>query len=638
MTELYIDGTAVVLPREFSIQVKRENPLFTKNGEYTYDITLSLRNPTNAALYSHLNRLNSTEWPALNRRAVLVADNRTYINGTEVITAWTDDSVTLQLVGGNSELNYIAGGDATIGSLVQMKQVHIELDRVEAKELIAATYPETEWTLTTVQAETGDSAVVYNPWMPDITGQYIDESLTLAEGKYLPQPFLCAYLKDMFRAMGYELTYNQLEDTEYKHLVICNTVSEEWNKILEGWKVVDFLDQVEKLFNATFVIDNRKKTASLVLNNSYYNGAQTAHVTAVVDDYEAEMEEDNDAVDYNVERLSYKLPSTDFWKVQCLEDTYLQHTDAVTIPATYNPGDPVAVRVSGYMDDYEAENGSAEDVLFYDVLTELYWMRHTFDVTLPNGRPSTEVRLAAMDAFAPLNRNASEDTANELDILPAGMEVHDAQGTYNGLPLHIYYHKAVVEASGDSTDEEEETDTDPLSVIKDWSYSDPRAETVCLAFYKGLTESTYHINQGDRGQTALVPSLAIDTLMLYGDMKTSGNFQSTGLTDGLRFRDLNRNFYQGAYDIDLQRAVKLSSYDPNIYPPSALFELNNRRYVCREIEYTLDADGRKGAWTGTFYPIHLDGTATDPRWILADGRWRDNGVWLDNGRWLDDPV
>lgn len=42
MTELYIDGTSVVLPADFSTSVKRENPFFTKNGEYTYDITLQL--------------------------------------------------------------------------------------------------------------------------------------------------------------------------------------------------------------------------------------------------------------------------------------------------------------------------------------------------------------------------------------------------------------------------------------------------------------------------------------------------------------------------------------------------------------------------------------------------------------------
>ena len=47
MTELYIDGTSVVLPADLSTSVKRENPFFTKNGEYTYDITLQLSNSIN---------------------------------------------------------------------------------------------------------------------------------------------------------------------------------------------------------------------------------------------------------------------------------------------------------------------------------------------------------------------------------------------------------------------------------------------------------------------------------------------------------------------------------------------------------------------------------------------------------------
>ena len=95
MTELYIDGVSAVLPKDFSVQVKRENPLFTKNGEYTYDITLPLTNATNANLYKHLNRLNSVQEVATKRHAVLLADNRVYCNGTEVITGWTDDTVSM---------------------------------------------------------------------------------------------------------------------------------------------------------------------------------------------------------------------------------------------------------------------------------------------------------------------------------------------------------------------------------------------------------------------------------------------------------------------------------------------------------------------------------------------------------------
>ena len=117
MTELFIDGISAVLGKDFNIQVKRENPLFTKNGEYTYDITLPLDNATNADLYRHLNRLNSTQAVATNRRAVLVADNRVYCNGTEIITGWTEDTVSIQIASGNSELNWLIGADLQISFL-----------------------------------------------------------------------------------------------------------------------------------------------------------------------------------------------------------------------------------------------------------------------------------------------------------------------------------------------------------------------------------------------------------------------------------------------------------------------------------------------------------------------------------------
>lgn len=67
-----------------------------------------------------------------------------------------------------------------------------------------------------------------------------------------------------------------------------------------------------------------------------------------------------------------------------------------------------------------------------------------------------------------------------------------------------------------------------------------------------------------------------------------------------------------------------------------IFEIANRRYVCKEMEYTLDANGRKGPWKGTFCRINISDTEADARWILSDGKWRDGGVWLDNGRWLDE--
>ena len=103
----------------------------------------------------------------------------------------------------------------------------------------------------------------------------------------------------------------------------------------------------------------------------------------------------------------------------------------------------------------------------------------------------------------------------------------------------------------------------------------------------------------------------------------------------LALKALNKLFYEGQYDIDFDKAIKIQTHDPNVYDTRSVFEIRNKRYICKDMEFTLDANGRKGAWTGTFYPIHISDTEADARWILTDGKWRDGGVWLDNGRWLD---
>ena len=131
------------MPAEFSVSVKRENPFFTKNGEYTYEITLSLVNPTNVALYGFLSRINSVADIKEKRSAVLIADNRVYCNGTEVITGWTDKEVNVQIVSGNSELNYFIGSDELISTLTSMPESDpMSSDRGASFNYITKRYPE----------------------------------------------------------------------------------------------------------------------------------------------------------------------------------------------------------------------------------------------------------------------------------------------------------------------------------------------------------------------------------------------------------------------------------------------------------------------------------------------------------------
>ena len=157
MIELLIDGMPVVLPEDFDLTMIEENVYLTKKGEYSLDLTLSLDNPTNARIYKHIHRPNSNT-TIKDRKAILIADNRVYINGVEAITEYTNRSVTIQLLSGNSELNFL-GSDKKVREL-DLGSMPAFVDgpyasRDVVRPLLYKKYPETNFVYTTVKNSDG---------------------------------------------------------------------------------------------------------------------------------------------------------------------------------------------------------------------------------------------------------------------------------------------------------------------------------------------------------------------------------------------------------------------------------------------------------------------------------------------------
>ena len=616
MTELFIDGVSAVLPKDFSVAVKRENPMFTRNGEYTYDITLPLTNPTNAKLYEHLNRLNSVTEVKSERTAILRADNRVYCNGTEIITGWTDDTVSIQIASGNSELNYFIGADKKIEEL-KMRQTTVPTAASGRQTYITSTYPDVDYCLAPVFNQTDEK--MYNNWY--LSSDTDDTPQQDSSSVYIPQPYLIPFIEDVLSALGYTLTTNQLSDTVFKDLYLCHAWNtDKWNEMLPGWTVLDFLTQIEQLFDAVFVVDNKTKSAAFLFRGQYLAGADTAHVKRVADVYEAEVEEEPDIEDMAQANVSYNLPEDEFWQFACLSEEIKNTYPHETIPEDYQPeGD------SGVLSSWFADTAHRNAIYTYPSNGRDYIFDSEITV---NER--TVIKYLMVDQFANLVReNGVTDV--ELDIMPVtlrGVPLYQVQT--DGEPVGVV--TSYLPSVGEGNDSDEEAPATLAEAIREGVSSSSSKSELRLAFYSGLTNI-----YGWSRDPYKYPVPYIDSYRIRET--TAGSFSGYTTTNSvgasLSLETLDQLIYQSSYDIDYNHGIKLSSYDPNVYDPMAVFEIRNKRYVCKEIEYTLDANGRKGAWTGTFYPIKLSDTEADLRWILADGKWRDGGVWLDNGRWLD---
>lgn len=624
MTELFIDGVSVPLPKNFAVAVKRENPYFTKNGEYTYDITLSLQERTVAELYGHLNRLNNTKEVPQKRTAILKADNRVYCHGTEIVTGWNETEVNIQIASGNSELNYVIGSDLQL-SFLKMKTTYVNTTNFDC---IEKHYPEMEYAAIPVyDRQTGLCA---NPWcyfdMND------DGKYELGMGNslhYYPMPYLCSYLEELFRALGYSVTTNQIKDTIFCDLLLIHTeATSTWNEMFPGWSVGDFLGEVEKLLNVSFLVNNKRRTVDIVLNAAFYNGGETVHVREVEDAYEVEIEDAPEVLQLRQANISYELPNSPKWNRHRIPSAMAAQMKQETIPATFSTSDipQGTVALTRWAQWFAKPSKQREDVLFTDSLdgTKLIYVKSLMEL---GGVYAYEV----VDQLADLTREGATDTIS-LKIRPVEMS------TECEVPLYGSKHNqvdmatpsmATVDSSNfeqEATTESEEGSGSYFDQLAAKAYTDENGgdSTLMLAFYRGLQEIS----------GLQLPAYPRPYTLQYETVISS--VASNTIGQSLSLKTLNEQLYADAYEIDFKHGVRIKSHDVNLYDPCCVFEINNKRYICRELEYTLDANGRKGAWEGTFHPIKMDDTSAEQRWILTDGKWRDGGVWLDNGRWLDD--
>lgn len=611
MTELFIDGVAVVLPQEFTVSVKRENPLFKKNGEYTYDITIPLHNPVNANLYKHLNRLNSIMELKTKRTAILISDSRVYCHGTEIVSGWTNDSVTIQLVSGNSEFNYLIGNNMLISSL-KMKET--DSANLIHTDYVTKLYPEVDYCLAPVV----NSAQGYclNKWGARLVSPR--EYILIPDGDHwVAQPYLFAYIEEVLKALNYRLIENQLLTTVFSKLYICHTTETyKWCEMLPGWSVEDFFEQIEFLFNVVIVVDNRKKTVRILQKNSFYITSQNIHVQQVSDVFEANIDDDLEINLHSVSNVRYKLPDSAYWRWKCVPSSVIKASKKEIIPKDFKPDEDFLKRLYAW---FGMEEHNKLDTIFEEEVT---------------GRQFISWRVTGYQYYKMVNEfqaliNGDTDNEIELEMIPVEMELTEVvyYGVNNQKEGAAILYLPVMGTTMTGTDSGEEKK--PIYDMLDNGVSENISDTknpIYLAFFHGQNSPSVPYYK------KLFPQPFTDEY-IQDDL----NFCYLTNTDGatLRLKKLGE-LYEGKYDIDLTKGIVLKSYDPNVYDPRSIFEIRNKRYVCGYTEYVLDANGRKGAWTGTFYPIQISDIEVDKRWILTDGKWRDGGTWVDNGRWMDE--
>lgn len=321
------------LSASFSFEMVRENPLFNRRGDYTYDIDISMRDPYNRAIYKHVNRLTATSKP-LNRRARLLADGHVIADGTEVILRLEADTLKIQIVAGNSELNYLTADDS-----LRIRDMDFGFIPSLTNELAAETsmkvFPAANYVFPKSIRDLGAlprEREVMEPQEHEelLRKVYLNlceyststHRMEYEEGTDLRgMPYVLYLVERFVQQMGYTIENNELrEERRWCRLIMAHGYDTlDIAKMLPNWTAAEFLKEVETFFNCVFLVNPVSRGVIIKKYQNFIKENNPIVIEKIVDDFERDYEAENAEFMHEYEGVEYELPDGDYWKRMSLD-------------------------------------------------------------------------------------------------------------------------------------------------------------------------------------------------------------------------------------------------------------------------------------------------------------------------------
>lgn len=458
MTTLYLNGKRAVVDEGQALKLVRENTYFTKSGTYTYNISLPIC-PENIAIFGMLSRkdINKSE-VAYNAR--LVVKNRDVVNGTATVTNISEDEIKVQLLGGNSELNFynknenryidelplgtwydvagVTSSDLTMRSMAE--RIRSQFNSDVSSVGIEAAYKNLcnkIWNENTKEAPVDWVALPCVNENFDVTCNnfgiktYTDNNgnskrcpaINNLDKVYLSaQPYLVQMIERIFDNLGYPVQENCLRDNEFfMHLVIVTANNRSAiARALPHWTVAQFIEEIENLFGVVFLINESTKKTLIKSRGDYFKD-NIVYIDNILDEYSVSMETD-ETTDIANANVGY-AEVTDVY--DRIDDDI---REAAKVDTTYDNEADLAYGLQNLVTRLSQDRGNGQTstgllkhkgtifkVCGHSYIIELY------DHVDGQGRTYTNhARTIAIDEFANLiNIEGKKDVDIELKICPA---------------------------------------------------------------------------------------------------------------------------------------------------------------------------------------------------------------------------
>lgn len=573
MIRLFIDWVEVALSPDLQLELVSCNPFFTKKGEFTYDLDIDLRYPQNEQIYGHINRSDVLSRP-LNREAAIINGPLTIIKGTEIILSVEGDIAKIQIVGGNSELNYLSGNGLRIR---EMDFGTITVDQTQAKKTLDGCYPQYNFVCPPVYTGYDTNAYTFDNRMniqSGTTDYYPGTRIS-------PQPYLLYYVEKMVELLGYTLLENFLrEDRRWCRLYLVNGYDTyEYAKMLPDWTADEFITEIEKLFNCIFLVNHTNNTVRIVDIKSYYNSEKKIYISETINSMKGKNYNVDDNLYINYDNVSFDFPELTEYKYNRVNEEILKLCEVKEV------------------DKYTDLWGQGDAA--YD--------RHVIYHTKDYGLDFILVRLAdgglrqkIVNRFADIKGNIDGDTTL-MKIVPAEIYAGDTAIGLGSAGIFTCAYARNANSLDDTTG-----DIGLNDMILNGAPEENVPDRIYVALYVGWVNLFSEISPEVHYPGYSLPMSATD--IFYFITSTSAlsliKFDDEELTlTLLGDNGLYNRYYKGGIKINTDTECLSSFLMKERLDSKLIYVIENKSYYCKELRYKVSTTGMDNVVEGTFYPM-----------------------------------
>lgn len=603
------------------IKVTYANQFIEDSGTYTYEISFPMSLHANQVVFANLNRFDVHKRTEAYEDCKLYADNRLIISGKGTVTAVSESTVKLQIVGGKSRIKYNSRFESHYIDEIDYPPVQI-VSGIDAKRYaqLSMSYVDASKNPSLLMVDLSNSVRVGQPGVAlfypiydetnDCVSNYLQVSTwsklkvdgvvypkgTMAYMQWLAvQPNLLYVLERILLSEGYSIKRNDFDVEPWSRLYIASARrSCSIKDALPHWSVYTFIEEFRKLFNASFVFDEVSKTVSIMATNELTSNEAVSY--DCLDEYSSEYDEDGLAnlATSNVEFQFDDSTGRD-WR-ECIPLSVLKNFP-----------------VKSY-DSVDSMTTAAQSMTAKERRTTIFKVDNTYYIWYVNDDGGSEQRTLC-GLFNPIVRDKESDNVVDLKMIPVAMVQRKRYTDKSAFHFADSMDNAVVimpsmsntkDASLDAMTKDDDGNyyisvQDAMQGSELTSDEESANETMRLFF------SGNYVRNVNSNITVIRSSMGNENpLYRYPicltDYRMYPAFTGVGESVSLSLDSLPHN--RGVtVDIDSHNLYCIKFLTDEIPDPTNIFIFRNRRFICQKLELHVSDDGISRLKTGYFYEI-----------------------------------